>query len=65
MNQDQQIVLRPLPEQPDIDALLESLHGALAGEPLLEMLEDEHRWEIARDEERIARLMGRASAGEC
>src|SRR5688572_6798381 len=65
LNQEQQIVLHPLPEPSDIHAIIESLHGALAGEPLLEMLEEEHRWEIARDEERFARFMDRNAINKC
>jgi AbrB family looped-hinge helix DNA binding protein len=59
------IVLTPLAERQSFEAILDSLYGSLAGEPLLEMLEEEHRWEIARDEERLARLMGRTRAAEC
>jgi AbrB family looped-hinge helix DNA binding protein len=59
------IVLTPLAERRSIEAILDSLYGSLAGEPLLEMLEEEHRWEIARDEERIARLMGHTGDAEC
>jgi AbrB family looped-hinge helix DNA binding protein len=55
---DKKIVLTPLVERQSFETVLDSLYGSLAGEPLLDMLEEEHRWEIARDEERIARLMG-------
>jgi AbrB family looped-hinge helix DNA binding protein len=54
---DKKIVLTPLSDHQPVEAILDSLYGSLADEPLLEilleMLEKEHRWEIARDEERL------------
>ena len=48
----QQIVLKPQNKRADFEALLNSLCGSLAGTDALEQLEQEHRWEIERDEKR-------------
>ena len=60
-----QIILKPLPAQQSFEKVIDSLYGLLAGEPLLEMLAEEHRQEIARDEKRIARYLGSSSDAVC
>jgi AbrB family looped-hinge helix DNA binding protein len=57
----QQIVLTLRPAPHSAHEVIDALYGILAGEPLIEMLEEDHRQEIARDEERIARFMGNFS----
>jgi AbrB family looped-hinge helix DNA binding protein len=48
----QQIMLKPVKATDDFKTLLDRLTGSLAGTDALEMLENEHRWELERDAQR-------------
>jgi AbrB family looped-hinge helix DNA binding protein len=54
---DERILFKPVVEKPSFEAALAALYGKFAGSDLLDMLEKEHQWEIARDAERSARLL--------
>jgi AbrB family looped-hinge helix DNA binding protein len=61
----EQIILKPLAAPQSFEEVIDSLYGLLAGEPLLDMLAEEHRQELARDEKRIARYLGSSGAALC
>ncbi len=50
--ENEQIILKPLPEAHDVDPAIESLYGKFAGDDLLTMLENDRKWEIAHDNAR-------------
>jgi AbrB family looped-hinge helix DNA binding protein len=50
LNPEQQIVLRPLPEPPDLHAVIRSLQGILKDTNALDLLQEERQAELRREQ---------------